>query len=147
MSFPWRSRFVYGIGGDVVDWATRLPARPWVPETATAGGTRTAAGGVPAGYVVRRDYSLRLTLRLYETELASLDALVCWGQPGESFLWYPDQADDATSFLVYLESPKAGERWGPVRVGDYPKVVEITITLRLTVGGPWPLDYFPCVDG
>ena len=140
--FPWRSRFVYGTGGDVVDWETRLPARPWVRSTSTVGGSRTAASGTPAAYVVRRDFNLRLTLRLYETELEELAALIAWGQAAESFLWCPDANEPATNFLVYLEAPLAGESWEETRLGEYQRVVEVSIVLRLTIGGPWPLDYF-----
>jgi hypothetical protein len=142
-TLPWRPRFVFGIGGDITNWRLRLPVRPWVPSTSTAGGTRTAAGGVPAGYVVRRDYNLELTLRLFERELDELDELIAWAQPGESFTWYPDRAVPGQSFEVYLESPRAGEVWSPIRTADYPKVFEMRLTLRLTTGGPWALDYFP----
>lgn len=139
---PWRPRFLYGVAAETVDWATRLPSRPWSYHTSTVGGTRTAAGGVPAGYVVRSDYLLDVTLRLYEAELDDLHGLIEWAQPGESFLFYPDRTDDSASYLVYLENPKAGEDWRPQRTGEYPKVFEITLTLRRTAG-PWPLDYFP----
>jgi hypothetical protein len=144
-SLPWRPRFRFGIGGDVIDWKLRLPQRPWTPDTPTVGGTRTAAGGIPAGYVVRRDYNLEVTLRLYPDELANLDRLIAWGQPGESFRFYPDR-DQASYHTVYLEEPKAGGQWRPNRVDGYEKVFEMTLLLRLTTGGPWSLDYFDNVN-
>jgi Pyruvate/2-oxoacid:ferredoxin oxidoreductase gamma subunit len=70
------SRFFYGVPGDTTDWTTELPVRPWARTTRTIGGSRIAAGGVPASHVVRRDYILAITLRLYEHERDELDALV-----------------------------------------------------------------------
>lgn len=140
---PWRSRFIYGTGGDVVDWQTELPARPWTPVTATIGGSRTAASGTPAAYVVRRDENIRLSLRVYETELPDVAALIAWGQEAETILWLPDANDTTESYFVYLEGPLAGETWEPVRDASYPKVFTVDLVFRLTVPGPWALDYFP----
>jgi len=141
--YPWRARFVFGTGGDIVDWQTTLPVVGWTPVTPTVGGSRTAASGTPAAYVVRRDYNLRLTLRLYETELPNLAALIRWGQLAEYFLWYPDANESGTSHAVYLENPVAGESWEPARDGTYPKVFTVDLVLRLVVGGPWYLDFYP----
>jgi hypothetical protein len=141
---PKRPRFVYGTGGDVTTWTTRLPARPWDYSTPTVGGSRTAASGVPAGYVVRRDFLLDVRLRLYETELADLDALVQWGQLSETITFYPDALETGESFLVYLEHPVAGEEWRPVRLQEYPRVLEVTLTLRRVADTPFELDYFAC---
>jgi hypothetical protein len=140
---PWRPRFVFGTGGDIVDWALGLSMRPWDPETDTVGGTRTAAGGIPAGYVVRTDHNMVLNLRLFESELPTLDRLVAWGQPGESILFYPDRSDDSVFFEVWLESPAAGESWRPRRMRGFQKVFEFAITVRLASAGPWALEYFP----
>ena len=140
---PWRPRFVYGIGDTTVDWALSLPVMPWERRTATAGGSRTAASGTPAAHVVRRDHNLELTLRLFESEMASLNGLMVWAQAAENFLWYPDATDDTQSFLVWLESPKAGEDVVPMRSSEYPRVLEVRIELRPTAPLPWTLDYFP----
>lgn len=144
-NLPWTPRFVFGTGGDVTDWTLALPVRPWSPQTVTIGGTRTAASGVPAGYVVRRDYNLVVPLRLKETELATLDAMIRWAQPGERVRWYPDAADTSVSYYVYLEAPPAGETWQARRDQEYGKVFEMELVFRLTTGGPWDLDFFPCV--
>lgn len=142
---PWRPRFRYGTGGDITDWRLRLPEHPWEYETPTEGGSRTAASGVPAGYVVRRDDNLRLTLRIYETEFENLWAMIRWGQEAETIDFYPDR-DSADYFTVYLEFPRAGSEWRPTRLRQYPKVMEVEIVLRLASAGPWSLDYFPYVD-
>lgn len=137
-----RSRFVYGIGGDVVDWTTLLPARPWNWQTATIGGSRTAASGTPAAYVVRRDHNLTLTLRLYQSELDDLAALVEWGQASEAFTWYPDAEDTATSYAVYLEMPLAGDSWEPRRMAEYEKVFEVDLMFRAVVGDFFDSAYY-----
>jgi hypothetical protein len=139
---PLRSRFVYGTGGDVVTWTTRLPVRPWDWSTPTIGGSRTAAGGIPASYVVRRDHNLTVTLRLYQNELEDLDGLIEWGQASESFVWYPDVTDLATFATVYLEVPLAGESWEPRRDANYPKVFEMDLTFRAVTGDLFDLSYF-----
>lgn len=138
----WRSRFVYGVAGSETDWSTIRPVRSWTNPTATVGGSRTSASGTPAAYVARRDYNLRLTLRLYESELPDLQALIEWGQAAESFTWYPDANDTATSFEVYLESPLAGDEWEEARLDEFPRVVEVTIVLRRVDGYAWGLEYF-----
>jgi hypothetical protein len=84
---------------------------------------------VPASYVVRRDALLEVTLRVWELEWGSLLNLITWGQLAESFLFYPD-ADETTSWEVYLEAPLAGVRFAPVRDGNFPRVFLATLTLR-----------------
>lgn len=142
---PWKPRFIWGTAGSEVDWRLRLPMLPWDHEDITVGGSRTAAGGIPAAYVVRRDENLLLTLRVYETELTYLFGMVGWGQASESIRFYPDQ-NSSTYYTVYLETPKAGESWRPTRT-QFPKVLEVSISLRKTNYANWDdLDYFPCVD-
>ena len=115
----------------------------WGTVTPTVGGSRTAASGTPAAYVVRRDYNLRLTLRLYETELPYLGEVIRWGQLAESFLWIPDANEPATRHWVYLEGPLAGESWEPLRDATYGKVFAIDLLLRRLSGGPWDLNFYP----
>jgi hypothetical protein len=141
MILAWRSRFVYGTGGDIVDWTTLLPTRAWRRSTISIGGSRTAAGGVPASHVVRRDYLLWLPLRLYESEVEDLASLITWGQSSESFLWYPD-TEVATSYEVYLEHPVAGESLDEARMQEYPLVLEIEIALRRVVPAPWDIEFY-----
>lgn len=130
-------RFDYGAGGIFVP---RRPPRPWTPIDASIGGSRTAAAGVPAGYVVRRDALLELTLRLDEDEWVELVNLIDYGQQGEAFLWTPDTAELGTNYPVYLEEPTPGGRFAPQRT-DFPRVLEAAITLRGVDLPPWP-DYF-----
>jgi len=145
MPLPWLSRFFYGVPGDTTDWTTELPVRPWRRTTRTIGGSRIAAGGVPASHVVRRDYLLAVTLRLYEHERPDLDALVAWGQLSESFFWWPD-ADEVTYYNVYLDHPVAGEDLEEQRDPEFPSVIEATIVVRRVDGYAWDLDYFECEE-
>lgn len=137
MALARRSRFVYATASA---FAATLPARPWTPVDNTVGGSRTAASGVPASYIVRRDGLLELTLRIEEAEWAAFLALIVFGQSAAAFVWFPD-AEEATSFTVYLDSPAAGEKWKPTR-DTYARVFEVTITLRSTDGTPLWLPYF-----
>jgi hypothetical protein len=146
MALPWRSRFVHNTGGDEVDWTTDLPVRAWRRWTVTVGGARTAAGGVPASHVVRTDYNLWLTLRLHESELADLAALIQWGLLAEYFTWYPDADDTSTSYAVYLEFPRAGDEIEEERDDEYPDVLEVAIALRKLTPSPWTLEYFADAD-
>jgi len=130
----WRSRFEYDT---VSSFETEHPARPWLPADETVGGSRTAASGVPASYVVRRDATVSLTLRIEEAEWIDFLLLIAFGQSAQAFLWFPD-TDEAESFSVYLEAPAAGAQLTPTRDGAYPAVFEVTITLRSADGtAPW----------
>jgi hypothetical protein len=139
MALPLRSRFA--CGGGAGDFTTKLPARAWQPADETVGGVRLAASGVPATYVVRRDATLEVTLRIEEAEWAALLALVAFGQSGEVITWFPD-ANEAESFAVYLHAPAPGQRWAPTRDADFPQVFQVALTLRGAAGAaPW-LAYF-----
>lgn len=123
--FPNTPRFVYGSS----QFIPTYPARAWNPSDEPIGGARISAAGVPASYIVRRDALLELTLRFTEAEWPTVRALVAFGQSGQEIAWYPDAAE-VTSFSVYLHAPAAGERWGPTRSADFPRVFELTLTLR-----------------
>jgi len=134
---PRRPRFDFG----GATFEATIPARAWTPGDETIGGSRTSAAGVPASYVVRRDRLLDVTLRFLESEWEDVRDLVEFGQSAELFTWYPDANDLAQSAEVYLISPKPGEKWAPVRSADYPRAMELTITLRCPTAPLW-LPYF-----
>lgn len=137
MSHAQRSRFEYG----GLTFETTLPARPWTPIDDTVGGSRVAAAGIPAAYIVRRDALLDLPLRVLETEWPALANLVAFGQSAQPFLWFPETLL-TESFTVYLENPKPGERWSPTRSSEYPRMLEMTLTLRgVGAAVPWR-EYF-----
>jgi hypothetical protein len=120
-----RSRFVYGGG----DFTTELSAHPWIPADSTVGGDKVSAAGIPASYIVRRDNLMEVTLRVQEDEWETFLSLIAFGQSRQTFTWYPD-SDEGANFTVYLESPLAGERWAPTRLGGFERVYEIPIVLR-----------------
>jgi hypothetical protein len=106
----WQARFVYGVSGSQTDWTTTLPVRPWTKQRGTrAGGSRIAASGTPAGYVVRKDYIVTVPLRLYEDELADLYAMLDWSEIGQLVRWYPEATDAALFFDCYIDAPTAGD--------------------------------------
>jgi hypothetical protein len=141
---PWRVTFVYGVAGSETTWRTLLPVRPWDREVGGEGGARRSATGVFAAYNVRRDNILLLTLRFFEHEWQHLYDLICWGQTGEDFLFYPNvSTDPAEVYTVDLESPRAGEKYKPTRSEQYVRAHELTIALRRIDGQPWNLEYAP----
>lgn len=124
-----------------------LPVRPWGRDVGGVGGAQRSATGVLAAYTVRRDQLLVLTLRFFEHEWSEIQGIISWGQSGESFFWYPDPTiSPAVFYTVDLESPRAGEKYSPVRSSDYLRAHEITITLRRTDGQAWDLEYVPGGD-
>jgi hypothetical protein len=134
MAIPRRSRFTYD--GGASEFLTTYPARAWIPSQETVGGSRIAAGGAPAAYIVRTDDMLTIVLRVTEEEWPDFLALIAFAQRAQAFEWFPD-ADEATSFAVYLHSPAAGERLTPTRDTKYPRVFEVTLTLRGAGSVPW----------
>lgn len=120
-------------------FACSLPALPWTPVDESIGGWRDAASGTPASYVVRRDFLVDLTLRIREGEWTAFDNLLQHGQSAQPIAWTPDLLEAGTTFEVYLVDPKPGARYTPTRSNAYPRVFEVTITLRgRGTVVPWP---------
>ncbi len=120
-----RSRFEYG----VTSFECEVSAKPWTPGYNTIGGSRKAASGLPASYIVDEEHLVDLFLRIRESEWTAYRALIAYGKASGEITWYPD-ADEPTSYLCYLESPSAGERVTPSRDGNYPRIFEVQLTLR-----------------
>jgi len=128
-----RSLFAYGAS----TFEALLSSLPWLPGDETVGGSRDAASGAPASYIVRRDALSALQLRIWESEWEDYLALIAYGQSKAPFLWYPD-ADEAENFLVYLQSPEPGSRWAPARDNNFPRVFIVSLTLRgVATVTPW----------
>lgn len=142
MISPRKLRFVYGTGGDEVDWTMAIPSRPWDLDSPTEGGSKTAAGGVPAAYTVRRDENLIQTIRFEISEWARLHHMIAYCQDGaESITMYPD-ADESSYYTVYLERPKSGEAVRPRRDSGDPRVFELDVVWRSVGAFVWTDDYF-----
>src|SRR5687767_5726046 len=140
---PRRSRFTWLPSGNL---EFELPSRAWIPERGGIGSSNTSAAGVTAGYTVRRDNNQRLTLRMREAEWLAFNTFLDFAQMGETFRWYPDALDAAVeatdSFECTLEEPRAGQKIAPTRIGEYPRVYEVSIVIRgagATI--PW-LEFF-----
>lgn len=140
MIIDWVSR----LQGGSVDLTLDLPTPPHARRTPTVGGSKTAAAGVPASYVVRRDRVLAVTFRVWEEEIADFEALIEWGQASEIITWTPD-VDTGTAYEVWLESPKAGETFDPPRDEEVPALYLCTVEFRKVDATPWALRYFPTV--
>lgn len=129
-----RPRFEYDVSS-VFEGTISSPS--WLPSNATVGGSRTSSAGIPAAFKVRSDELARLTLRFWEDEWPAVRAFIAFAQTGQSFDWLPD-ADEPTSFAVYLESPLMGEPVSPTRDGTFPRVMELAILLRnASATAPW----------
>lgn len=134
-----RQRFIAG----VVDWTPNLPARAWGPVERTVGQTLLTATGVPDGERLTQDSLLTITLRIEEAEWPTAEAMIRYGLSSQAIEWYPD-ADTTTAFLVYLESPSAGEPWGPRRSAELPRILEMDLVLRGVLGvAPWSPFFVP----
>jgi len=128
-----RARFEYGTASA---WEAPISSPPWDPVDDSVGGARVGASGVGAAYVVRRDALVEVTVRYYEADWASLLALLVFGQTQQAFRWFPD-ADEATSFLVYLDAPRPGTKTKPDRDANYPRAFKQTLVLRGAGTTPW----------
>jgi hypothetical protein len=126
-----RSRFVFGDS----DLTLSLSVKAWEPDAPTVGGRAVSGAGVPASFIVRRDHTLDVTLRVTEAEWDEVESLIAYGQASLPITWYPD-ADGNTSYQVYLESPAPGESVKPTRT-DFPRVFERALTLRAVTGSVW----------
>lgn len=128
------SRFTFGVSV----FETTLPPRAWNPSDRSVGGSRIAASGTPAAYLVRRDAMLEVTLRFYESEWAAVANLVAWGQSAQAITWAPEASDPGTTVDVWLDTPAPGESFNPTRSSDYPRVLELSLMLRGKDGAaPW----------
>lgn len=139
---PHRVRFVYSAS----DYTTELAVRPWARSTRTVGGSRTAAGGVPASYVARRDRVLVLTPRVWEDEWSNIEEMVEWGQGSELITVYLDYPDFSVPVDCYLESPLAGSELSDNRSAEFPHILEPVLEFRRADGLVWDQQYFYQTD-
>jgi hypothetical protein len=118
-----------------------ISAPPWIPESETIGNTRWTALGDPGPALESRFRRVRVPLRILEEEWLSFLALIEFGQTGNALTWQPDP-DLEEEFEVFLDDPMAGKDWTAHRSAEFPRVLEVTITLRGSgTSVPW-LPYF-----
>lgn len=135
-----RSKFTAG-----ADYTLTLAQREWDRRTPTIGGFREAAAGGAnrAGRIIRRDYLLDIILRVYESEITSIETMVAWMQDNFAtpFTWWPDVDVVGTSFSALLVSPAPGEEltFAP---SEFRGMREARLTLRRADGLSWNLQYY-----
>jgi hypothetical protein len=138
----WRPRFTYtNADSEAVDLTLAFPVTLWQYVEDAIGGTAVAGSGLRAGYVVRRDYGLSLTLRFLELEWPAVEALIEAWQGGASVLWYPD-TNESEAVSVRLESPAVGDEFEATPDADYPRALTLPIVMRRADGAGWDRDYF-----
>lgn len=118
-----------------------IPPRTWRPGTVAVGaGSETSASGVPAAWVTRRDYTLRIPLRFTESEWPAVRAWLEYAQAGGSFDVYPDSAA-VTAYTCYLAEPRIDEPLEP-DPGEYFGSMELSVLVRTTAGTAIEPAYF-----
>lgn len=138
-------RWVYD-DGSAVDYTVPLPQRPWSFGSLGHGAVGVTASGIPAGYELRRDYTLVLGLRFPETEWPDVERLVRHLQRARPATLYLDSAVDDVAHTVYGESPAMGEPIRPRR-GSEPSMLELEITVRSVTETLFTEAYFEDPDG
>jgi hypothetical protein len=117
--------------------------RPHAPSQKVVGGYGVAASGATASYTQRRDQMTTLTLRFFATEWAALALWLEWAQDnaGVPFNFWLDQTDAATNFPSYLDAPHTTQEVRPARSTEWQDMLELTITLRSSVGTRFPANW------
>ncbi|HSH46187.1 MAG TPA: hypothetical protein VK966_10040 [Longimicrobiales bacterium] len=119
-------RYVYTDDASAgVDWTTSLPCPPWVPGSHGIGGREMSASRVVSSYELRRDQTIRDTIRFTESEWATVRKMLEHGQRGTEIAVYLD-SDSATHRDCLLVAPVYGEAIRPRR-SDFPGHYEIDV--------------------
>lgn len=138
-----RPRFVFG----TEDFTLELPVAPWDFEENTIGGSAESGAKVITAFTVRRDLTLIIPLRFYESEWPLVRALIEFGVTGQPIDWYPDYTDTLTVYEVYLDNPAAGDDFEGTPDGVYPRALSLAIAVtRRGDAGHWD-DLVPYFDG
>lgn len=137
-----RPRFTYTtLGLIAIDLTLALPVARWHYTEPTVGGTARAGSGVLAGYAVRRDAGLALTLRFMEEEWPEVERLIVHLQEGVAVTWYAND-DDPTGVAIRLESPAPGGSFDAIPDPTYPRALHLPVVFRRADGAAWELEYF-----
>jgi len=118
--------------GSSESFAPALPMRAWTYGVEQVGGHDVSAAGLPASFVVRDQETLTLELRVYEWEWEDCLDFLRAGMRGEEIEFTPDE--DADSIEVFFVSPVFGEEPDVDRDGEYPRVLNVTVTIRAVSG-------------
>lgn len=116
-----------------------LPPREWSHGIEEVGGHAVSGAGVPATFVVRSQETITMTLRVRESEWDDCLAFLRAGMGGEEItVTY----DDQTPVDVYFVSPVAGDSADFDRDPEYPRLLNVTFTIRASDGGDLGLLYY-----
>lgn len=128
----WKPKVIYN---GAVNLLFTVSQRPWAQKSKGVGGYDESAAGVPESYVQRREERLTIILRFYESQLDAVLTWLAWAQDnaGTTFNFYLESTD-AVPYSVYLVEPVMGDEIAPQRSAQYPKVFEITVTIRTANG-------------
>lgn len=141
MELPRQPRWVYTDAGGAVDYSMEVPQREWNYGSLALGGSDVSGAGVPAAFVVRKDYLLHLTLRFFAAEWTSVERLVAHLQEGGSSQFRPDKDVPAVNHTVYGVSPILGEEIAPTR-GAEPSTLDLPISIRRTTSSIFTDNYY-----
>lgn len=133
-------RFRYPSGGGTV-WALTIPQpNTWIHGRRVLGGQHESASGIVETYVIARRRPLDLTIRVKESELASLDAFLDWWENNGAA--FDVDLGDGTFVPSYLDSPKVGDPLQYQPVEGYTMAVECALTIRRTDGTAYTTTFF-----
>lgn len=130
----WTPRFLWTDDDGAHDETLELPVGLWRHSFPVVGGDIESDAGVPASYVVRREYCLAVPVRYLEEEWPIIRALIAHGQNEGQILWIPDAEIPGTSYNVYLESPAIGDDVRPVIDAEFPAALSVILTFRKVNG-------------
>jgi hypothetical protein len=116
-----------------------LPLREWSYGLDQEGGHAVSAAGLPASFVVRTQEMLVLTLRVLETEWAACRDFLRAGMAGTEITMTVGEQDPVDVFFV---EPIAGEEYVVDRDSEFPRVLNVTVTVRESGGGDLDLIFY-----
>ena len=116
-----------------------LPLREWQYGMDQEGGHAVSAAGLPASFVVRTQETLDLTLRVLESEWSDCRAFLRAGMAGTELTMTVGEQDPVNVFFV---SPVAGEAYQTDRDSEFPRVLNVNVTVRASDGGDIDLVFY-----
>lgn len=135
----WKAALMYGAGPTT--FACAVSQRPWAHERAWEGGTIEAASGLMEAFTIRTDRVITVAVRIPEVDLEAFFLALDAGIQNPGTLTFFPNGVAGTGHLVYILSPKHGDRFVPTR-GDEPSTFDVQLKLRRVDGQPWALDYY-----
>lgn len=124
----WIPKFLCG----ATTYTLTQPQKLWTVHSKSHGGGDVSDAGVPEAFIIRRDQLVDVEIRFLESEWAIIDTIIAFGQTGQSFTFWFDKDDNATDYVVYLDSPSIGDGDVSPTRDSYVGVYTLRMTLRTT---------------